>query len=117
MSLRREHSKCRVCTSETQLIGEMRVLRRHSVQLWECVRCGFRQSDEPWWLEEAYKDPINKFDTGVLDRVLWSGKVVKCLVATAFDRRGRFVDYGGGYGLFVRHMRDQGLDFRWEDRF
>ena len=28
-----------------------------------------------------------------------------------------FLDYGGGYGIFVRLMRDYGLDFYWHDKY
>jgi hypothetical protein len=33
------------------------------------------------------------------------------LLPIFFDPAGKFVDYGGGYGLFVRMMRDTGFDF------
>jgi hypothetical protein len=34
-----------------------------------------------------------------------------------FDVKGKVLDYGGGYGLFVRMMRDQGLDFYRQDTY
>lgn len=34
-----------------------------------------------------------------------------------FGRSGRFVDYAGGYGVFVRLMRDVGFDFLWYDKY
>jgi hypothetical protein len=34
-----------------------------------------------------------------------------------FDANNRFIDYGGGYGLFVRLMRDAGFDYYWFDKF
>lgn len=34
-----------------------------------------------------------------------------------FNRKARFIDYGGGYGVFVRLMRDSGFDFYWQDAF
>ena len=42
--------------------------------------------------------------------------IVLTLVRTFFPERGaRFLDYGGGYGLFVRMMRDRGFDFYRQD--
>jgi hypothetical protein len=34
-----------------------------------------------------------------------------------FNHQGKFIDYGGGTGLFVRLMRDYGYDFYWNDPF
>jgi hypothetical protein len=41
------------------------------------------------------------------------GKVIRFF----FNRKGKFLDYGGGYGLFVRLMRDKGFDFFWYDKY
>jgi hypothetical protein len=38
------------------------------------------------------------------------------LIGALFRANGRFLDYGGGYGLFVRLMRDAGFDFYRSDR-
>ncbi len=34
-----------------------------------------------------------------------------------FDKNGKFLDYAGGYGIFVRLMRDIGFDFYWYDKY
>jgi hypothetical protein len=39
------------------------------------------------------------------------------IIALNSDSRGRFLDFGGGHGIFVRRMRDLGLDFHWEDKY
>jgi hypothetical protein len=33
-----------------------------------------------------------------------------------FDKSARFLDFGGGYGMLVRIMRDKGFDFYREDK-
>ncbi|MBD1852324.1 glycosyltransferase [Cyanobacteria bacterium FACHB-502] len=38
-------------------------------------------------------------------------------VLNFFNHDAKFIDYGGGYGLFVRMMRDLGFDFYWYDKF
>ncbi len=43
--------------------------------------------------------------------------IVHLLLAVFFGSSGRFLDFAGGYGLFVRMMRDRGFDFRWFDRY
>jgi hypothetical protein len=42
--------------------------------------------------------------------------ITQVIIAAFFDRRGKFIDYGGGYGLFVRMMRDKGFDFYLLDK-
>jgi hypothetical protein len=37
------------------------------------------------------------------------------IYASDFDFNAKYIDYGGGYGIFVRLMRDMGLDFYWHD--
>jgi hypothetical protein len=41
----------------------------------------------------------------------------KLLILALFDQRGKFLDYGGGYGMFVRLMRDAGFDFYLFDQY
>ena len=42
---------------------------------------------------------------------------MKTLIHFFFDAKARFIDYGGGYGPFVRRMRDLGYNFYWTDRY
>jgi len=53
----------------------------------------------------------------MVSRNIALAKITKAIIPVFFARRGRFLDYGGGYGLFVRMMRDCGYDFYWFDRF
>ena len=39
------------------------------------------------------------------------------LICLRLERDGKFLDYGGGYGLFTRLMRDVGFDYYWSDPF
>ena len=43
--------------------------------------------------------------------------MVNSILLTLFNPDGTFIDFGGGYGMFVRLMRDLGFDFRWQDKF
>jgi hypothetical protein len=42
---------------------------------------------------------------------------VTALIRLCFPQASRFVDYGGGYGMFVRLMRDKGFDFYRSDKY
>jgi hypothetical protein len=93
------------------------VLHRHRVNYWLCGACGYVQTDAPTWLEEAYSDAIAASDVGLVARNIQYAAVTDSLVRRCFDASGSFVDYGGGYGLLVRLLRDEGLDFRlWDPR-
>jgi hypothetical protein len=69
------------------------------------------------WLEEAYATPINLMDTGCVARTWELARVAAAVIGTVLRTDGPFLDFGGGYGLFVRHMRDLGFDFRWLDGY
>lgn len=91
------------------------MLRRHRVAYHHCSACGFLQTDEPHWLGEAYADSINLQDTGLVARNVQFAAEVAPILYFFFDRRGKYVDWAGGYGLFTRLMRDLGFDFRSYD--
>jgi len=70
---------------------------------------------DPIWLGEAYAEPINPSDTGYVWRNLWARDKIRECIECNLNADGIFLDYGAGYGLFVRLMRDAGYDFRWSD--
>ena len=41
--------------------------------------------------------------------------MVTAMVRSYFNPAGKFIDYGGGYGVLVRLLRDRGLDFYRQD--
>jgi 2-polyprenyl-3-methyl-5-hydroxy-6-metoxy-1,4-benzoquinol methylase len=87
------------------------VLRKYDISYFECRTCGFIQTEEPYWLAEAYSDTIGLSDIGLLNRNLINLELTTTVLALFLNRKGKFLDYGGGYGLFVRLMRDKGFDF------
>jgi hypothetical protein len=87
------------------------------VTFFRCGRCGFIQTEEPYWLAEAYREPINATDTGYVQRNIECAQVTRAVIHWLKRSEGPFVDYGGGYGIFVRMMRDLGFDFRLMDKF
>jgi len=66
-------------------------------------------------MDEAYVAPIGKSDVGLLRRNLQMAAHTRRLLLSCFEPKGKFVDYGGGYGVFVRLMRDEGFDFHRYD--
>jgi hypothetical protein len=112
-----EISRCKICNSETQPVFSALVLHKYNVGYFRCTQCGFVQTEQPYWLEEAYQNPINISDTGIVLRNQRSARIVTGLIILLFNRKEKFLDYAGGFGLFTRMMRDIGFDFYWNDPY
>ena len=108
---------CRVCSSKTVFFRKALILNKYSIAYFMCDKCGFIQTEDPYWLEEAYKEPINVSDTGIIARNIYLAKTTAAIIYFLFERNARFLDYAGGYGLLTRMMRDIGFDFYWHDPF
>lgn len=107
--------KCKICDGAVHHLFVKKVLHKYDVAYFQCSICHFIQTEEPYWLGEAYKNAIARLDVGLVWRNEHLTPVVSTLVRTFFKRDARFLDYGGGYGLFVRMMRDRGFDFYRQD--
>ena len=107
---------CRICSDSVSEVFSALLIKKYSVKYFQCPQCGYLQTEEPFWLEEAYKTSINDSDTGMLMRSLWHRNIASTLIYSLFDKKGQFLDFGGGYGVFVRLMRDVGFDFYWQDK-
>ena len=106
---------CKICDAVSNEIMSRKMLGKYDVKYYQCSDCQFIQTDEPFWLEEAYKNAITKLDIGLVYRNENITPVISTLIKLLFSEGKRFIDYGGGYGLFVRMMRDRGFDFYRQD--
>jgi len=135
---------CKICSNKTESIFRGKILKKYGIQYFYCEVCGFLQTEEPFWLNESYANTITNSDIGLISRNLRLAEFTKVLIfslysnksirdiglfsnkifirqklkktyRSGFDFDQKFVDYGGGYGIFVRLMRDIGLDFYWYD--
>ena len=102
---------CRVCGDASSLFDAATVLQRHAVRYYRCGACGFIFTEAPYWLDEAYSSAMTSIDIGPVARCFEGAQKIAALILAAHDHRGRFLDFGGGYGLFCRRMRDLGFDF------
>lgn len=109
--------KCKICGKDSNYIFNAIVLHKYKINYFYCPNCHFLQTENPYWLPEAYQNPINESDTGILVRNLHLYKKVSVLISFLYNSSGTFLDYAGGYGLFVRLMRDVGFDFYWYDKY
>lgn len=108
---------CKICHTLIIKKFSATLLKKYEVSYYQCPKCQFLQTEEPYWLEEAYSQSINTSDTGYMARNLFFSKKLTVLLFQLFKNRGKFLDYAGGYGVFVRLMRDNGFDFYWQDKY
>lgn len=108
---------CKICKQHTAELFRTKVLYKYDVQYYQCPNCNFIQTEEPHWLEESYTSAITDLDLGYVTRNIFFGNITAKLLKRSFDRKTAFLDYGGGYGMFVRLMRDRGFDFYREDKY
>ncbi|SVD71223.1 uncharacterized protein METZ01_LOCUS424077, partial [marine metagenome] len=107
---------CRICSIPVSEVFSSTLLKKYSVKYFQCSQCGYVQTEAPFWLEEAYITSINNSDTGIMMRSFWHRNIASTLIYFLFNQKGQFLDYGGGYGVFVRLMRDAGFEFYWQDK-
>lgn len=110
--------KCKICDHKITYIFNSYILNKYKVDYFKCLQCGFIQTESPYWLEEAYLDPITKLDIGLIFRNLnFSNKIEIFFKKNIFSSNGIYLDFGGGFGIFVRMMRDKGFNFYRHDIF
>lgn len=109
--------KCKVCSNAMKFFANATILNKYDVAYFRCDSCEFIQTEEPYWLAEAYSSAITESDVGLVRRNLHLSFRTRAVISTWFDSSKCFLDYAGGYGLFVRLMRDAGYNFLWHDRY
>jgi hypothetical protein len=101
----------------TSLMFTAKVLNKYDVKFYRCADTGFIQTEEPYWLADAYSSAITKLDVGMVFRNLQLAERTNKLLLASFNKNGQFLDYAGGYGLFTRLMRDKGFNFYHTDPY
>lgn len=109
--------KCKICSETSDFLFESNILNKYPVSYFCCTACNFIQTEEPYWLEEANNSAITSLDIGLVSRNLEFSIITEQIIKDHFNSYEKFIDYGGGYGLFVRLMRDKGFDFYRQDYF
>ncbi|WP_423148711.1 class I SAM-dependent methyltransferase [Rubrolithibacter danxiaensis] len=109
--------KSKITGRETQYLFTAKILNKYEVKYYQCKETGFIQTEEPFWLPEAYSKPITETDLGLIYRNIILSKKVAKLIFTCLNHTGTFLDFGGGYGLFTRLMRDKGYNFYTTDKY
>jgi len=108
---------CKICSSKANLFGRQTILKKYSINYFNCTNCGFIFTEEPYWLEESYSSAISRTDIGTMNRNIVSGLFLSLFIRFFKKRNGKYLDYGGGYGILVRLMRDFGYNFYSYDKY
>lgn len=109
---------CSVCGNNFESpVFTGKVLSKYDIDYFYCRKCGHMQTESPFWLNEAYINPINENDTGIMGRNIDFANRISPFLFCEFNKEGAYLDWAGGYGIFVRLMRDIGFDFRWTDPY
>lgn len=111
---------CKICSHKTENIFSFKILNKYNISYYKCENCHFIQTEEPFWLEEAYGlGAISALDVGIISRNTFLAKKTDEILNKLFPELGNFIgiDYGGGQGIFVRMMRDIGYNFYRQDLY
>lgn len=106
--------RCRACGNDLDRAVRLPV-RQVPTDLYRCGQCGLYEFPAPDWLDAAYADPIAAIDVGIATRCLYAARVTEALVRAEKLGSRRHLDYGGGYGLLTRQLRDRGIDMYHQD--
>ncbi|MDD5460870.1 MAG: class I SAM-dependent methyltransferase [Methylococcales bacterium] len=110
------NNDCRICQEQANKIFTGNLLNI-PVDYFECLDCGYVQTESPHWLELAYTETINDSDTGIMSRNQVNARIVLVTMLMLGKVGGTLVDYAGGYGILVRLLRDYGINALWSDRY
>ena len=50
---------CKICNKANDSIFTLKILNKYEIKYYHCSWCGFLQTEEPYWLDEAYSESIN----------------------------------------------------------
>ena len=108
---------CKICGGNSLPMHQALVLGKYKVDYFKCGNCNFTQTQKPIWLEEDYQSAITGLDIGLVNRNLYLVRETPAILNSCFPDALKFLDYGGGFGLYVRMMRDEGFNFFRQDYF
>jgi hypothetical protein len=109
--------KCPITGKEMRHIFDHLVLGKYNVAYYYSDDSGIIQTEEPYWLEEAYRSVISHLDTRIAQRSFCNAQRLEPVLSLLFPDDSVFVDTACGYGLFTRLMRDIGFNFFGHDKF
>jgi hypothetical protein len=102
---------CPICSSSARFLFKVSIQGENNSDLFSCTACEFAFYPDQNWISKSFSDELNSLDVGATDRTIIAADYLSVLLKSLKLKNGRFLDYGGGYGLLCRIMRDRGFDF------
>ena len=90
---------------------------RYQVNYYLCPECGLLRTEEPYWLDEVYKEMNADRDIGMLNRNIDQCRFLETFLPLAFPPTAKYLDIAGGYGVLTRLLRDKGFDCYTSDPY
>jgi hypothetical protein len=109
-----ERSGCRLCEGASDWTFNIVVLAKYEISCYRCRECGSLQTEQPYWLPEAYSGAAASIDPGAARRTL-DCYVLADIVARHFKCH-TLLDFGGNTGFLCRLLRDRGYSAYTFDR-
>ena len=82
--------KCKVCHLPAKKIFSSQILYKYNIEYFQCSSCGFIQTEDPYWMEEAYSDAIADLDVGLVGRNVELSELATPLIYKHFDSSAKF---------------------------
>ncbi|KAB8039449.1 methyltransferase domain-containing protein [Silvanigrella paludirubra] len=110
--------KCKICFENASFFTTENIMpQKFKAHYYLCHNCEYLFIDKPNWLEISYSEAITDSDIGLVNRNARLSVITYAIIRLFFKQEKQFLDYAGGYGLFVRKMRNLGLNFFWQDKY
>src|SRR5215472_8305427 len=90
-----ESAICRLCSGIARFTFSEKLLGRYTVSYFRCTGCECLQTEQPYWLTEAYAGIDSNRDTGAVKRCLYNFALT--LAVSRVLNVPRILDYGGGH--------------------
>ena len=108
---------CPICMSPVNGLFKVMIQGENCSELNSCSKCEFAFYPDQSWINQSFSDDLNSLDVGAADRTVISADYLSVMLKSQKLSHGKFLDYGGGYGLLSRIMRDRGFNFENFDPF
>ncbi|APJ03815.1 class I SAM-dependent methyltransferase [Silvanigrella aquatica] len=110
--------QCKICQNSVKFFAKASIMvQNFEANYYLCEQCEYVFVDNPHWLPIAYEEGITDSDIGLVNRNTRFSVITFALIRLFLNYKSKFLDFAGGYGLFVRLMRDLGIDYYWQDKY
>src|SRR5215831_8216569 len=82
--------ECPICSGSRRELFQAKLLKKYEVHYFLCGTCGLIQTEQPYWLDEAYSSAIADADTGLVSRNLEIAEKLAGLLYFCLDPNAQY---------------------------